>query len=83
MQKAGNMLEINAKEIPNMNPDVIIIGRVKVPGILQKIYENPIYAGTKAVKNKRVYVNPTGVFSWDRYGAEEALQILWAAKITS
>jgi len=25
-------------------------------------------------------VNPKGVFSWDRYGAEEALQIQWAAK---
>ena len=81
VQKAGNMLEINAEEIPNMNPDVIIIGRARAPEILKKIYENPIYADTNAVKNKRVYVNPTGVFSWDRYGAEGALQILWAAKI--
>ncbi|OUT15945.1 peptide ABC transporter substrate-binding protein [Campylobacter concisus] len=81
VQKAGNMLEINAEEMPNMNPDVIIIGRAKAPEILKKIYENPIYADTNAVKNKRVYVNPTGVFSWDRYGAEGALQILWAAKI--
>lgn len=81
VQKAGNMLEINAEEIPNINPDVIIIGRAKAPEILKKIYENPIYADTNAVKNKRVYVNPTGVFSWDRYGAEGALQILWAAKI--
>ena len=31
-------------------------------------------------KTKKVYVNPAGVFSWDRYGAEGALQILWAAK---
>ena len=81
VQAKGNMLEINAEEIPNINPDVIIIGRAKAPEILQKIYENPIYADTNAVKNKRVYVDPTGVFSWDRYGAEGALQILWAAKI--
>ena len=66
VQKAGNMLEINAEEIPNINPDVIIIGRAKAPEILKKIYENPIYADTNAVKNKRVYVNPTGVFRWDR-----------------
>ena len=79
VQKAGNMLEINAEEIPNADPDVIIVGRT-TPDILKKMYENPIYAGTKAVKNKKVYVNPTGVFSWDRYGAEGALQILWAAK---
>ena len=37
VQKAGNMLEINAEEIPNMNPDVIIIGRAKAPEILKKI----------------------------------------------
>ena len=46
----------------------------------EKIYENNAYAVTNAVKNKRVYVTPAGVFSWDRYGAEGALQILWVAK---
>ena len=70
VQKAGNMLEINAEEIININPDVIIIGRAKAPEILKKLYENQVYAGTNAVKNKKVYVNPAGVFSWDRYGAE-------------
>ena len=82
VQAKGNMLELNAKEIPNLNPDVIIIGRAKSPEAIQKIYENPIYAGTgtNAVKNKKVFVNPAGVFSWDRYCAEGALQILWAAK---
>ena len=80
VQAKGNMLEINAEEIPNLNPDVIIIGRAKSPDAIEKIYENKVYAGTNAVKNKKVFVNPTGVFSWDRYGAEGALQILWAAK---
>ncbi|WP_103641941.1 ABC transporter substrate-binding protein [Campylobacter concisus] len=81
VSKAGNMLEINAEEIININPDVIIIGRAKAPEILKKLYEDQVYAGTNAVKNKKVYVNPAGVFSWDRYGAEGALQILWTAKI--
>ena len=27
-----------------------------------------------------MYANPAGVFSWDRYSGEEALQVLWAAK---
>ena len=80
VSKAGNMLEINAEEIININPDVIIIGRAKAPEILKKLYEDQVYAGTNAVKNKKVYVNPAGVFSWDRYGAEGALQILWAVK---
>ena len=80
VSKAGNMLEINAEEIININPDVIIIGRAKAPEIFKKLYEDQVYADTNAVKNKKVYVNPAGVFSWDRYGAEGALQILWAAK---
>ena len=80
VSKAGNMLELNAEEIIKINPDVIIIGRAKAPEILKKLYEDQVYAGTNAVKNKKVYVNPAGVFSWDRYGAEGALQILWAAK---
>jgi len=33
------------------------------------------------VKNNRIYANPTGTFPWDRYSAEEALQILWAAQL--
>ena len=80
VQAKGNMLEINAEEIPNINPDVIIIGRAKSPDAIEKIYENKVYAGINAVKNKKVFINPAGVFSWDRYGAEGALQILWAAK---
>ena len=74
------MLELNAEKIPNINPDVIIIGRAKSPDAIEKIYENKVYTGTNTVKNKKVFVNPAGVFSWDRYGAEGALQILWAAK---
>ena len=47
---------------------------------MAKIYADPAFSGLKAVQNKKVFGNPKGVFSWDRYGAEAALQILWAAK---
>ena len=80
VQAKGNMQELNAEEIININPDVIIIGRAKSPKAIEEVYANKVYAGTNAVKNKKVFVNPAGVFSWDRYGAEGALQILWAAK---
>lgn len=80
VQAKGNMLELNAEEIININPDVIIIGRAKSPKAIEEVYANKVYADTNAVKNKKVFVNPAGVFSWDRYGAEGALQILWAAK---
>lgn len=34
-----------------------------------------------AVKDNRVYANPTGALLWDFYGIEEALQVQWAAKL--
>ena len=40
MQAKGNMLELNAEEIININPDVIIIGRAKSPKAIEEVYAN-------------------------------------------
>ncbi|EJP75354.1 MULTISPECIES: ABC transporter substrate-binding protein [Campylobacter] len=80
IQKEGNMFEITAEEILNANPDIIIVGGADNQKSVAKIYADPAFSGLKAVQNKKVFGNPKGVFSWDRYGAEAALQILWAAK---
>ena len=32
------------------------------------------------MKNGRVYINPNGLFPWERFGMESVLQILWAAE---
>ncbi|MDO5045414.1 ABC transporter substrate-binding protein [Campylobacter sp.] len=80
IEKEGNMIEITIEEIIKADPDVIIVGGVKNEQAVEKIYKDPAFSGIKAVKQKRVYGNPSGVFSWDRYGSEGALQILWAAK---
>ena len=42
---------------------------------------DPSWQSISAVKNNRIYANPTDTFPWDRYSAEEALQILWAAQL--
>jgi len=81
VQKEGSMIEITAEEIVAADPDIIIVGGADNQKAVEKIYADPVFAGLKAVKNKKVYGNPKGVFSWDRYGAESALQILWAATI--
>ena len=80
VQKDGSMIEITAEEIVSSDPDIIIVGGADNQKAVEKIYADPVFAGLKAVKDKKVYGNPKGVFSWDRYGAESALQILWAAK---
>jgi len=74
----GNMQQVTFEQIQSYDPDVIIIGGTMKDK--DTIKNDPKWQALKAVKNDKVYVNPKGVFSWDRYGAEEALQIQWAAK---
>ena len=48
---------------------------------LNALKKNPQLKNLPAVKKHHVYGNPQGTFPWDRYSAEEALQVLWAAKL--
>lgn len=79
IQKSGNMIEVSMEEIVAANPDVIIIGSANEKGV-NELVADPAWSGIAAVKNGAVYANPRGVFPWDRYSGEEALQVLWAAK---
>lgn len=78
--KSGNMIEITSEEILALDPDIVIIGGKNGEKSVREFYKQPMFSGLKAVTNKQIYANPNGIFSWDRYGAEGALQILWAAK---
>lgn len=60
------------------NPEVIITGK---PEEVEAIKTDPAWQVIDAVKNGKVYVNPKGVFGWDRYGVEEILQIQWASAL--
>jgi iron complex transport system substrate-binding protein len=79
----GTFKEVSIEQILKWDPDVIILGTGNT-GLGAKnadlLKTDPQWQKIKAVKNGRVYVNPNGAFMWDRYGAEEALQIQWVAK---
>lgn len=66
------------EQITAWNPDVIITARADE---VDKIKQDPNWQSITAVQNGQVYVNPKGVFGWDRYGAEELLQITWASHL--
>lgn len=70
--------EFSMEQVIAWNPDVIITARA---GQDEEILNDPSWASIKAVQDGKVYVNPRGVFSWDRYGVEEILQIKWAAAL--
>lgn len=79
----GNMKEVSIEQVIKWNPDIIIFGANGSSGkvnSVNKLLNDPNWQKIAAVKNGRVYQNPTGAFLWDRYSCEEALQVQWAAK---
>jgi iron complex transport system substrate-binding protein len=74
--KGNAQAQFTMEQVVAWNPDVIITGKAAE---VDQILNDPNWASISAVQNKKVYVNPKGVFGWDRYGVEELLQIQWAA----
>lgn len=91
-QISGNAKTVSMEQILQWNPDVVIVsGIVSNTAVtltagqnsesVKQILSNPVWQQVRAVRGGKVYGNPDGVFLWDRYGPEVALQIQWAAKI--
>lgn len=85
----GNHASITMEQLLRWNPDVVIIeapggdrGLAAGPGrsVVAALSRQPGWSDLKAVRTGRVYLNPQGMYPWERYGPEEALQIQWAAK---
>lgn len=73
----GNMKEVSPEKVLLWQPEIIIIG-AGAGDITHSRYAQ-LFADVKAVKRGNVWQNPAGVFPWDRYGTESALQLQWAA----
>lgn len=76
----GNGRPVTLEQVAVWDPDVIIVGTAPNQQNRQAILEDPRWREIKALKTGKVFVNPTGVYLWDRHSAEAALQVLWAAK---
>jgi iron complex transport system substrate-binding protein len=72
---------VTMEQIAAWNPDVIIVGTAPNQQSRQAILDDPRWRQIKAVRDGRVFVNPSGAYLWDRHSAEAALQVLWAAKL--
>lgn len=77
---SGNQRPVTLEQVALWNPDVLIVGTAPNQASRRAILADPRWSGINAVKNGRVYVNPSGAYLWDRHGAEAALQVLWASK---
>lgn len=72
---SGNLQAISPEQIARWNPDIIILGGQADNASDRAWAAMPVFAGRRVVRN------PMGVFPWDRYGPEFALQLQWAARL--
>jgi iron complex transport system substrate-binding protein len=78
---AGLGRPVTMEQVVVWNPDVIIVGTAPNQQNRQAILDDPRWREIKAVRDGRVFANPSGAYLWDRHSAEAALQVLWAAKL--
>jgi len=76
----GNGRPVTMEQVAAWDPDVIIVGTAPNQQNRQAILDDPRWRQIKAVRDGKVFVNPSGAYLWDRHSAEAALQVLWAAK---
>ena len=76
----GNGRPVTLEQVAAWNPDVIIVGTAPNQQNRQAILNDSRWHDIKAVREGKVFVNPSGAYLWDRHSAEAALQVLWAAK---
>lgn len=75
----GNLQTVSIEQVLAWQPDVIVLAANA--GDIAASPQAALWANLAAVRQRRVYRNPAGVFPWDRYGPELALQVRWAAGV--
>jgi iron complex transport system substrate-binding protein len=74
----GNLKPVSIEQVLAWHPDVVILAANA--GSIDASPQRALWQTLDAVREGRVYRNPTGVFPWDRYGPEAALEVRWAAR---
>lgn len=64
------------EQLIKWDPDVII---TTTPDEVEFIYNDSLFSGISAVKNKQVYTTPVGAHVWGHRGIETPLMVEWTA----
>ncbi len=75
----GNLQVVSIEQVLAWRPDVIILAAQA--GAIAASPQAALWNSLPAVQQRKVFRNPAGVFPWDRYGPELALQLRWAAGV--
>jgi iron complex transport system substrate-binding protein len=83
-ESLGENQDIDAEQLVEWNPDVIIIRQSSAGSAtvtISDVVDNEQLQNINAVTNNKVYLCPVGTFWWDRPAPEAILGITWLAKI--
>lgn len=75
---------ISMEDILNIDPDIILLSNFD-PFVPDDLYENRLpgqdWSTVKAVRDRRVYKVPMGIYRWDAPGVETPLMMRWLARL--
>ncbi|CAK7009643.1 MULTISPECIES: ABC transporter substrate-binding protein [Fusobacterium] len=83
--KTGNWIKVTMEQVMVWNPDIIILSNfdnIQPDDLYNNKISGQNWANIEAIKNKKVYKAPIGIYRWDAPCAETPLMIKWIAKIT-
>lgn len=82
LESTNGMVTPSAEEILKTNPSMIIIGdSYDYNATYDNILADKRFKKLAPIENDNIVFNPYGLFQWEKYSGESALQILWAAKL--
>ena len=82
----GSWSKVTMEQIIKWNPDIIILSnfdKILPEDIYNNKFEGQDWSKISAVKNKKVFKAPIGIYRWDAPSAETPLMIKWIAKVTN
>lgn len=81
---SGSSQTISMEEVYAIDPDIILLSNFDL-FVPADLYDNRIpgqdWSTVKAVKERRVYKVPMGIYRWDAPGVETPLMMQWLARI--
>lgn len=75
--RSAESLTFNVEQILKWDPDVILVPQL---ADVQRVYNDALLAGVKAVAARKVYPLPIVAHTWGNRTSEQPLTVLWAAK---
>jgi iron complex transport system substrate-binding protein len=74
--RTSEAFTFDMEQLLEWDPDVII---TTTPSEVEYIYNDQVFSGISAVKNKQIYTTPVGAHVWGHRGIETPLMVEWTA----